>query len=240
MKRKLSVFALLASVSAFALPTARIELPAGLAAQAERLPIAGFGGYNKGDFRMTGYHGEFTRGESRLGIMDPLFVRNKGRSSFTLRESGEAELIAADCEFVRKTLTIDVVTFDPKKMAYQCEFRRDGNLLGARLVIGHPKPRGMKERFLAMDARRGESNIFDQHLLIESLHKYENSKFQSSAPIGYVLSRDGQAIAALELTDVNPTIIVATDLSSELRRSAIASALALAVLRDPANSALED
>lgn len=238
--KRFGLLAVLASVSALAVSTARIDLPDGLDAQAERLPIAGFGGFNKGTFQMTGFRGEFSRGESRLGLMDPVFVSNKGRSSFTLREEDEVELLSADCQFVRKTVNIDVVTFEPKKMAYQCEFRRGGDLLGARLVIGQPKPNGFKERLLARDSRRGESNIFDQHLVIQSLHKYANSKFQSPAPIGYVLIRDDQAIAALELTDVNPTLIIANGLPADLRRSAVASALALAVLRDPANSALED
>jgi hypothetical protein len=238
--KRFGLLALLASVSALALPTARIELPEGLDSRAERLPVSGFGGHNKGVYQLAEYHGEFKRGESRLGVMDPLFVSNKGRSSFTLQDADAAELLRADCEFVRKSVTINVVTFDPKKMTYQCEFRREGSLLGARLAIGHPKPSGFKERLLARDSRRGESNIFEQHLFIESLHRYEKSRFDSSAPIGYVLSREGRAVAALELTDINPTVIIAPDLTADLRRSAIATALALSVLRDPANSALED
>lgn len=240
MRRLALLCALLAGASAYALTTARIELPEPLAAQAERLPISGFGGYNKGSFEMPGFQGEFTRGESRLGLFNSAFVSNKGRSSFTLRESSAAEVISAECEFTRKVVTIDIVTFDPKKLSYQCEFRRDGNLLGARLVAGHPKARGFKEQMLAREARRGESNIFGQHILIESLHKYEGSKIESSAPIGYVLTHEGLNVAALELTDVNPTLIVSTELQGDLRHSVIAAALALAVLRDPANSALED
>ena len=44
----------------------------------------------------------------------------------------------------------------------------------------------------------------------------------------------------LELTDVNPTMFIAVGIDAKLRRSAVVSALALMVLRDPVNSALED
>jgi hypothetical protein len=54
------------------------------------------------------------------------------------------------------------------------------------------------------------------------------------------LQRGDQLVAAVELTDVNPNLILGADLPDELRHSVLATALALAVLRDPANSALED
>ena len=54
MRRLALLCALLAGASAYALTTARIELPEPLAAQAERLPISGFGGYNKGNIATTG------------------------------------------------------------------------------------------------------------------------------------------------------------------------------------------
>lgn len=52
--------------------------------------------------------------------------------------------------------------------------------------------------------------------------------------------QDDKPVAALELTDVNPTLIVAMEMPEKLRHSVFATALALAVLRDPANSALEE
>lgn len=230
----------LLGLSALGLATAQIQLPPELEAAAERIPVRGFGGYNKGSFDFPGFEGEFRRGESRLGIFDPLYVSNKGKSSFTLRQSDALELVSAECEFSKKAVTIDIVTFDPKKLTYQCEFRQGGKMLGARLAIGQPKPDGFKQRFLAQDLRRGESVLFDQHLTIESVHRYKGTKLQSQPPVGYLLMHGERTVAALELTDVNPTIFVVNDAADELRRSIYATALALAVLRDPANSALED
>jgi hypothetical protein len=140
----------------------------------------------------------------------------------------------------KSAVTIDIVTVDPKKMSYQCEFRNGGELLGARLIVGQPKADNVKGRFLAKDLRRGESVIFDQHLVIESVHNYKGTKLPSQPPVGYLLRQDGRPLAALELTDVNPKLFISYEISDELRRSVLATALALAVLRDPANSALEE
>lgn len=234
---------MLLGLSALGLSTAQIQLPEELETRSDRLGFTGFGGRNKGSFQLHGdpaYHGEFRRSESRLGVFDPLYVSSKGKSSFTMRSDGTDEAFGADCQMKKGSVTIDVVTFDPRKMYYQCDFRKGGKLLGARLVLGQPKADGFKEKFLALDRRRGESNIFDQHLTIESVHDYKGTKLSSQPPIGYLLRHDGEAVAAIELTDVNPTLFVSHDLPSDLRRSVIVTALALAILRDPANSALDD
>jgi hypothetical protein len=59
-------------------------------------------------------------------------------------------------------------------------------------------------------------------------------------PVGYVLEIDGRPVAAVELTDVDPALYLPTEEPPEVRAAATVTALALAVLRDPATSALED
>lgn len=230
----------LLGISAFAFSTAQMHLPSDFALQAERHKIAGFGGHNKGRFEVEQFHGEFTRGESRFSIKDTAFVSNKGKSSFTLRDANATEIVSANCIMRKNAVTIGIVTFDPKKLSYQCEFVSAGQSLGPRLVLGQPKAVGTKEKLFAKDLRRGEATLFDQPLLVESVHRYKGSKFQSPAAVGYLLLSGEQLVAALELTDVNPTLLVLPDLGEELQRSVLATALALAVFRDPADSALED
>jgi len=225
---------------AFGLKTAQMQLPPDFVTQADRNPFSGFGGHNKGSFSVDRYRGDFTRGESRLSLLNSLYVSNKGKSSFLLQDANADEIISASCAMKKGAVTIDIVTFDPKKMSYQCDFTKAGQLLGSRLVLGQPKASGAKEKLLAKDLRRGEAVVLDQHFLIESVHGYEGSNFQSSAPVGYLLRNGDQVVAALELTDVNPTLFVLRDVSDDLRHGVMATALALAVLRDPANSALED
>lgn len=233
----LSVLVLLPFV---ALSTAQMELPADFQAQAARVAVAGFGGKNKGSFEFPGYSGEFKRGESRLGIFDPLYVSSKGKSSFTLRDRDGLELISAECAMKKGSVTIGVVTFDPKKMAYQCDFRENGRLSSARFILGQPKANGFKQAFLAYARRAGEALVFGQHLTMQSVHNYAGTKLGSPSPVGYQIMADGRLVAAVELTDVNPAFLLAADLDEALTQSVLVTALALAVLRDPADSALEE
>jgi len=229
---------LAASVGAF--ETARMELPADFATRAERITIEGFGGHNKGTYEFRDFSGEFRRGESRLGIFDPFYVSNKGQSSFTLTGPGTSGEFAADCEMKKGAVTVGIVTFDPKKLSYRCEFRENGRLADAQFVLGQPKYDSMKERMLAKDLRRGEAIVFDQHFLIESVHRYAGSPISSQAPVGYLVHSGDRLVAAVELTDVNPSVYVLGDDDEPTRKATSIVALALAVLRDPAHSALEE
>lgn len=224
----------------FALEAARMALPADLQATSIRLEATGFGGRNKGTYSLGGYRGQFTRGESRLGIIDPLYVSNKGKSSFTLEDASGRVLMTASCRMGKGTVTIGVVTFDPKKMAYTCDFHGIDAEAGARLVLGQPKRDGMKEKFLAKDRRRGEATILSEHFIIDSVHEYAASKFSSQAPLGYLIASDNAVVAAVDLLDWNPIVFINPEATESLRKATLAVALALAVLRDPANSALED
>lgn len=230
----------LVCITSFAIETARMELPADFESAAERATIEGFGGWNKGSYTFLDYRGEFARGESRLGIFDPLYVSSKGRSSFTLAGADGGEEFAADCEMKKGAVTVGIVSFDPKKMSYRCEFRRDGLLTDAQFVLGQPKYASMKERLLAKDQRRGEAVILGKHFVIESVHRYRGTKFTSQAPVGYVLRFGDDIAGAVELTDVNPTVYLTRGQEADLRQAASIVALALAVLRDPAHSAMEE
>lgn len=223
-----------------ALEAARMALPAELQAANTRLAATGFGGRNKGTYVLGGLRGQFTRGESRLGIFDPLYVSNKGKSSFTLEDADGNVSLTASCRMSKGTATIGVVTFDPKKMSYTCEFEGSDALAGARLALGQPKPEGMKERMLAKDRRRGEATLLGEHFVINSVHEYAASKFGSQAPLGYLVESGGDIVAAVDLLDWNPIVFLRPDAPESLQRATLAVALALAVLRDPANSALED
>ena len=224
---------------AAALETARMELPSDFQSSAEPMKINGFGGRNKGNYRIGDYRGKFKRGESRLGIMDPLYVSNKGKSGFTF-EGRRIEQLEASCQMKKGTITIGIVTFDPKKFSYQCSFGSGGKLANANLILGQPKDRTFKEKVLAADQRAGEAIVHDTHLTIESVHSYRGSRFRSSAPVGYLLTSGNDLVGAIELTDVNPVVYLPRTRSDDQAEAVLVVALALAVLRDPANSALED
>lgn len=223
---------------ATALETARMDLPAEFETQSVRYDASGFGGWNKGSYQVGDYRGEFTRGESRLGIFDPLYVSEKARGSFTFQPADSTDSLQAACRMSKGAVTIGVVTFDPKKMNYQCDFHRNGSLLGYRFVLGQPKPANMKERLLVQDLRKGEAVLNNHHLTLTSVHKFRRSAFSSPSPLGYLVHSGNTLVAAIELTDWNPTIYVAGNLDEADIEAVLIASLAVAVLRDPADSAL--
>lgn len=227
----------LAASPLLAQQTARMELPRDLSARVERLSADGFGGRNKGDYTLGDLAGAFTRIESRWAVADPVYAQNRGRSSFTLSGPGFDSPVAAACEMRRTAMTIGVIAFDPDKMTYHCELEGGGDPL---LVLGEPKPENLRARVLARAERRGEAKLGGVTLAIRSVHRYEGSRLQTPTPVGYLFEIDGRAIGAVELTDVDPAVYLPTADSAEVRNTAIVTALALAVLRDPAASALED
>jgi hypothetical protein len=217
-----------------------MELPEELAARTEWLGIDGFGGRNEGRYTLGELSGEFRRIESRFAIGDPLYVQNRGQSSFTLTGPGFDGTVGASCEMRRQAVTIGVLTFDPDKMSYHCSFEGTAAPIPATLVLAEPEPANMRARMLALSDRRGEAVLGAVKLAIRSVHRYQGSRIQSPTPVGYVLEADGRAIGAVELTDVNPTLMLPTSEPENVRATVLLAGLALAVLRDPASSALEE
>lgn len=219
---------------------ATVRLPDELAAASTSIKFEGFGGYNRGNYRGDEFRGEFTRIESRLGVFDPLYVANRGKSSFTLEDSAGSAWLSANCRAMEKTATARIVTLDLRKLTYTCAFSGSVELVDSRFVLGEPKRDGFKEKLLARDRRRGEAFLLGQEILIESVHEYEGSRLDSQAPLGYLLESGGRIVGAVDLLDWNPVLHLRKDLTDSARQSAVIVAVALAVLRDPANSMLED
>lgn len=229
-----------------AVTVARMDLPEDFAADAVRVGFTGFGGRNNGSYAITDpsgdrWSGKFSRNESRLGVFDPLLVRQKGKGSFEFSDPGTGQhLLDAECAFRKLTVNVDVVTVDPKKAAYSCELTFSQKAETGRVVIGQPKREGLKKKFLAQDLRAGEAIVFGERLVLESVHGYAGSKFSSQPAIGYLLRSGDRTLAAVELTDTNPGIYFGAGLSETEHRAVLVAALAIAVYRDPADSALND
>jgi hypothetical protein len=240
MKRLSNVLVAVTALCALQLSAqrpARMQLPDDLAARVERLSVDGFGGRNEGNYTLGDVAGEFTRIESRWAIGDPLYAQNRGRSSFTLAGAGFDRPVAATCEMRRSSVTIGVVTFDPDKMTYQCDLAGGESPL---LILGQPKPENLRARVLARSDRRGEATFGGVTLAVRSVHNYAGSRLQAPMPVGYLLEIGERVVGAVELTDVDPAVYLAPADAADVRSAVIVTALALAVLRDPASSALED
>jgi hypothetical protein len=223
-----------------ALKAATMAVPADFESRVERHVVTGFGGANRGQYSVGEFGGEFTRSESRLAVFDPVFAKNSGTSSFSLGGPGIAGAVSASCTFAEGVATIGVVTFDPKKLAYQCAIARDGNDDFGRLTIGSPRPASFKERMLAQSIRVGAAEVDGLAVGIRSAHEYAGSRLRSATPVGYLFSIDDAVVGGVELTGTDPVILMASDAAPEMRQATLVVALSLAVFRDPADSALGD
>jgi hypothetical protein len=231
---------LAASQTALGAKGATIRLPENLATGSARIEFEGFGGYNRGNYRGAEFRGAFTRIESRLGVFDPLYVANKAKSSFTIEDADGAALIASECRAVERTATVKVVSIDFDKLTYECSFSGPEASGDTRFVLGEPKREGFKQKLLAQDRRTGEASVLGREFVFESVHEYQGSRLKSQTPLGYLLTSNGVAVAAVDLLDWNPIVHLSDTLSDTERRAATVVALALATLRDPANSTLGD
>lgn len=219
---------------------ATIRLPDGFAADSTRIEFQGFGGYNRGNYRGEEFRGAFTRIESRLGVFDPLYVANKAKSSFTIEDADGSVLIASECRAVERTTTVRIVSIDFDKLTYECGFSGPEASGDTRFVLGEPKREGFKQKLLAQERRTGEAFVLGREFVFESVHEYHGSRLKSQTPLGYLLTSDGVVVAAVDLLDWNPIVHLSDTLPATERRAATIVALALATLRDPANSTLGD
>lgn len=219
------------------IPLAEMRLPPALAeAPRQTLPIEGIGGGNSGRFYVGGWQGSFTRSEERLALFDSL-VTNRAGAGFVIEGPGISWTIEAACRMREEVIAIDVISFTPAPMAYACEFSADGRPFPARFELQEVRT-GLADD-LSRRQRRGEIALGGEVVQIRSVHRIEGSPFEVASPIGYVFEQQGRTVGAVELNG-RPRLILAGSVNEGLSRTLTIAALALALLRDPANSALGD
>ncbi|MBL8347078.1 MAG: hypothetical protein JNN03_16685 [Rubrivivax sp.] len=222
-----AVTALLLAACATPKP-ARMERPAGLQGLAEeRLEGAGAG--RSGRWRLAGLEGEFERTADRLGLFD-VVSRDRASVRLTWRtpagQSGELSCKAAQTE-----ATAGIAQATVRPFAVECTMRaaqadrpeRTGTLrLEGRAAAG-----GTRQE------RSGRWNAGDVSMDIHSVHRVEGSPLPLEAPFGYVLSRAGTPVAAVELDGLRPRLWRPSE-GTASRDDATVALVALALLWDPA------
>lgn len=237
MKRFTILALALLAAGCSGLPVAEMRLPPALAGgQGTVLPIEGIGGGNKGRFYVGGWQGSFQRSEERLALFDAL-VTNRAGAGFAIEGPGISWTIEAACRMREKVIDIEPVSFTPSPMAYRCEFSADGRAFPARFELQEVKT-GLADE-LSRRQRMGEIALGGEVVQIRSVHKIEGSPFEMASPIGYVFEQQGRAVGAVELNG-KPRLILADPANEGLARTLTIAAMALALLRDPANSPLGD
>jgi hypothetical protein len=235
-RTSLATLALAALLSAcVAVRPARMALPPALSVGAEQVAVTGIGGSRSGNFAVGPIVGSYTRSASRLALFDALYERREGRATFTLSGSGVNGKIAAECRMKERSVTLAVVSFTPKPMAYACEFVHKGRLLPARFEIQEART-GLAGA-LMLQERRGEI-AFDRVVLhVRSVHSLEGSPIRMATPIGYVFEHGGTPVGAVEING-DPVVVHAAQSDTGTRRAVVIGAIALGIFWDPAESAL--
>lgn len=237
MQRLALIAAALTATACNALPPAEMRLPPGLATQGETLRVEGIGGGNRGSFRVGGWQGSFTRSEERLALFDSL-VTNRASAGFVIAGPGISDTIEADCRMRERVVELDVIVFTPQRMAYACRFTAGGGrAFPARFELQEART-GFADA-LSRRQRRGEIALGGEVVQIRSVHKLEGSPFEMASPIGYVFEQQGRAVGAVELNG-KPRLILSDPANQGLSRTLTVAAMALALLRDPADSMLGD
>ena len=212
-----------------AIQPARMQLPEPLRATAP-VAVEGMTAGQRGEFRAAGYSGQYARSATRLEIFEDFAVFDRGRASYTLNGVMGAPL-SARCTVRQTTMTIGVIGFDPKKLAYECDFDAAGKAAGVRFTLKEGRDAGMPKTLQA--ERRGRIEFRDTTLALRSVHAVEGSPFPLGTPIGFVFEHNGGAVGAIELNGLTPRLwLPAAD--DDTRRAAVVAALALAIFWDPA------
>ena len=136
-----------------------------------------------------------------------------------------------------RVLDLGIMEFTPGPMSYRCEFTADGRAIPARFEL--QEVRSGIGGALSREERRGEIALGGEIVQIRSVHRLEGSPIEMASPIGYVFEQDGRPVGAVELNG-SPVIYLADAADEGLARTIVVGAMALAVFRDPANSALEE
>ncbi|MFO6445893.1 hypothetical protein ACLBKU_01990 [Erythrobacter sp. NE805] len=230
-----TVLTLAAALLAAACAPAQMRLSPGLAAGGEVLAVEGIGGGNAGRFYVGPWQGSFRRSEERLAVAETFVTRRAG-AGFIIEGPGISETIEADCRLREREIALDDdVSFTPERMAYRCAFTAEGRAFPARFELQEART-GVADA-LNRRQRRGEIALGGEVVQMRSVHRLKGSPFEMASPIGYVFEQNGREVAAVELNG-KARLILADPANESLSRTVTIAALALALLRDPADSML--
>lgn len=224
---------LLATSGCGAIRAAQMTVPSDLAA-AEPMRIEGIGHGTRGDFRVGGFDGRFTRSEERLALFDVAEQRS-GHVSFALDGGVPGASIEADCTMRERSARLGVLSFTPERMAFGCDFTAGGDPIDGWLELEEVRHRVET----LMRERRGAIAIGDTRLSIRSVHRMQGAVIDATAPIGYVFEHGDRVVGAVDLNGA-PRLRIAPGADAGARQAVLAASVALALFWDPANSSLPE
>ncbi len=139
---------------------AQMALPPALQSDVTIMPITGIGGGQRGVYEVAPYRGRFERADSSLAFFD-VYEKRYGGSRYTFEGGGLEGAIEADCAMQERSLTISIVTFTPKPMAYRCSFRANGQNMAARFELQESRTGARRSARPSGTARRAGRTAHD-------------------------------------------------------------------------------
>src|SRR5512139_16383 len=225
----LTAFAALVLAACGAIQPARMALPEPLRG-AEPISVDGMGAGQRGTFRAGEYSGDYARAATRLELFGDFAVFDRGRATYTVNGVTAAPLFAR-CTVRQTSMTVGIIGFEPKKLAYECDFSEQGKGVGVRFTLQEGRDAGVPKTMQA--ERRGRIDFNGTTVTLRSVHAVEGSPLPLGTPIGYVFEQDGRAVGAIELNGLTPRLWLPAG-NDDTRRASVAAAMALAVFWDPA------
>lgn len=166
------------------LPAAQMQLPEALAGGTAET-VQGIGGGREGGFVLSGLTGRFERSASRLSLFDAVGFDRAAVRYRSTPASGAP--VAADCSARQTTASVGIVAAAPRPFELRCGF--SGGLEGE----------------LQLGERSGRVAAAGVTLDLQPVYRVKGSPLPLQAPIGYVFTRQGQAVGAVELNG-NPRL----------------------------------
>ncbi|HET9025390.1 MAG TPA: hypothetical protein VFN64_12515, partial [Burkholderiaceae bacterium] len=167
---------------------------------------------------------------TRLELFGDFAVFDRGRATYTVN-GVTADPLSARCTVRQTSMTVGIVGFEPKKLAYECDFNEQGKGVGVRFTLQEGRDAGVPKTLQA--ERRGRIDFHGTTLTMRSVHAVEGSPLPLGTPIGYVFEQDGRAVGAVELNGLTPRLWLPAA-NDDTRRASVAAAMALAIFWDPA------
>lgn len=207
---------------------AHIAMPADLQANTQRIELTGMGFGERGDFHLGSAPGTFTR-RSLQTRLDDFYIQNIGGGSFDVAAPEGTARLSGRCGFHEEEFDSGVIVAPGLRLAYGCEFARDGvPIPGGLLLREVPTSRSI----LAGRTRAGELEVGGVTLQVRAIHEMEGGRVPSGSPLGYAFHLGGRQIGAVDLNGENKTIYAPAQPGPE-REAVLLASLALSVFWDP-------
>lgn len=207
---------------------ARMERPAALQAAAEER-LEGIGGGRSGRVVLGAFEARFERSADRLALFDDAVARDRATVRLDWR-GADQQPAQLSCGAAQTTATAGVISATVKPLAVECTMRAGepgrGERTGALRLDSRAAAAGTRQE------REGRWTSGDLALEIRSVHRFEGSPLPQPAPVGYVVSRGGVPVGAVELNGLRPRVWRPAE-GAPAREDVTIALVALALLWDP-------